>query len=353
MKQRSAILDFLQRHAALASWIGVYILFALDGMRHLGVVNGLMMAVVTIFPLRVLHLIMKGWLVPKYLRRHPLVFGLLSLLLLGAMTIVAITVEIYFLTWRELPLPGSVRGDTPWAYMHVKYGTLLLMTAAQVSISFLLQERKELSQELKDSRTEMQLKYLHMQINPHFLFNALNNVYALTVLQDEKAPETVLKLSEMMRYVIDDSSKASIPLKKELTYIRDFIEFNQLRYENNGNVTFESEIDNEDFPVAPMLLQPLVENCFKHAHLAECPEGWIKISIRQSGNRLEMSAVNTFDPKLRKEHNDKERSGVGLQNVEERIRLYYGEKGSIVGKDSKNNKGEFIYDVKVRIDEKI
>ena len=351
MKQKSALLDFLQRHAALASWLAIYVLFALDGMRHLGVVNGLMMAVVTIFPLRVLHLIMKGWLVPKYLRRHPLVFGLLSLLLLGVMIVVAITVEVYFLTWRELPLPGSVRGDTPWAYMHVKYGTLLLMTAAQVSISFLLQERKSLAQELKDSRTEMQLKYLHMQINPHFLFNALNNVYALTVLQDEKAPETVLKLSEMMRYVIDDSSKASIPLRKELTYIRDYIDFNQLRLGEKGDVTFECETENPDFPIAPMLLQPVVENCFKHAHLAECPDGWIRISIRQSGKHLEMHAVNTFDPDIRRSSSDPERIGVGMQNVEERIGLYYGDKGSIVGKDSKNNKGESIYYVKLEINE--
>lgn len=353
MKQRSAILDFLQRHAATASWLGIYILFALDGMRHLGFLDGLLMAVVTIIPLRILHLIMKTWLVPKYLRRRTLIFALLTFLLMVALLIGAILLETWFLEWRDLPLPGSQRGDTPWVYMHVKYGSLLLLTAAQVSISFLLNEREALTQELKDSRTEMQLKYLHMQINPHFLFNALNNVYALTVLQDEKAPETVLKLSEMMRYVIDDSSKASIPVKKELTYIRDYIDFNQLRLGDKGDVTFESEIENEDFPIAPMLLQPIVENCFKHAHLAECPDGWIKISIRQAGKHLEMSAVNTFDPKLRKEHNDKERSGVGLQNVEERIRLYYGDRGSIVGKDSKNNKGEFIYDVKIKLNEKI
>jgi len=351
MKQKSAILDFLQRHASTASWLGIYILFALDSMRHLGFLDGLLMAVVTILPLRILHLIMKSWLVPRYLRRQPLVFGLLSIILMFLLLRVAIILEVWFLEWRELPMPGSERGDTPWAYMHVKYGTLLLLTAAQVSISFLLTEREALTQELKDSRTEMQLKYLHMQINPHFLFNALNNVYALTVLKDEKAPDTVLKLSEMMRYVIDDSSKTSIPLQKELTYIRDYIDFNLMRLEEKVDITFDCEIENMDFPIAPMLLQPVVENCFKHAHLGECPDGWIKINIRQTGRSLEMSAINTFDPKLRKEHNDKERSGVGMQNVEERIRLYYGDKGYIVGKDSKNNKGEFIYDVKLELNE--
>ncbi len=351
MKQKSKILDFLQRHAATASWLGIYILFALDGIRHLGVTNGLLMAVVTILPLRILHFIMNHWLVPRYLRHQPLVFGLLSILLMLILLVGAIQLEVLFLSQRNLPLPGSDRGDSPWAYMHVKYGILLLLTAAQVSISFLLEERKTLTIELKDSRTEMELKYLHMQINPHFLFNALNNVYALTVLQDEKAPETVLKLSEMMRYVIDDCSKPMIPLRKELNYIRDFIDFNQLRLEGKGNVTLECDIENEDFAIAPMLMQPVVENCFKHAHLVECPEGWIKINIKQSGKHFEMKAQNTFDPKLRKAHNDKEKSGVGLQNVEERISLTYGNKGHIVGKDSKNNKGEFIYDVKIELNE--
>ena len=220
-----------------------------------------------------------------------------------------------------------------------------------VALIFYYQKReiedKVVADQLKSEKLDMELRYLKSQINPHFLFNALNNIYSMVYTHDDNAANGVLKLSEMLRYVLVDCQADLIPLSKEIHYIENFIDFQLMRMGGNHDVLFEQDIENEDFMIAPMLLQPVIENCFKYSRLETHPEGYVHIGIKQRGNKFSFVAENTIAknavPVLANGSVEK-KSGIGQVNVQQRLRLHYGESYVF---DIKQDKG--IYKVKIEI----
>ncbi len=128
-------------------------------------------------------------------------------------------------------------------------------------------KRMELEQEIKTQNLEAELRFLKAQVNPHFLFNALNNIYALSFIQSEKAPEMILKLSDMMSYMLYDCKSEEVPLTSEISYLQNYIDLQQLKKEGELNVTFDLEGDQSGLMIKPMLLIPFFENAFKHGNL--------------------------------------------------------------------------------------
>ena len=189
-------------------------------------------------------------------------------------------------------------------------------------------EEKIISDQLKSEKLDMELRYLKSQINPHFLFNALNNIYSMVYTHDDNAADGVLKLSEMLRYVLVDCQAETIPLGKEIKYIENFIDFQMMRMAGQRDVVFEQDVENEDFMIAPMLLQPIIENCFKYSRLETHPEGYVHVGIYQKGDMFRFEAYNTIA------HNvvpivgngaEEKKSGIGQTNVQQRLMLHYGE----------------------------
>ena len=190
-------------------------------------------------------------------------------------------------------------------------------------------ENKEriIADQLKSEKLDMELRYLKSQINPHFLFNALNNIYSMVYTHDDNAADGVLKLSEMLRYVLVDCQAEMIPLSKEIKYIENFIDFQMMRMAGQRDVVLEQDIEKEDYMIAPMLLQPIIENCFKYSRLETHPNGYVHVSIYQSGNKFRFEAVNTVaeNAKPLALASEGRKSGIGQKNVRQRLMLHYAE----------------------------
>lgn len=207
---------------------------------------------------------------------------------------------------------------------------LYIATIAITVISKLQQKENEnqrVKNELESEKLNMELRFLKTQMAPHFLFNALNNIYSLVYTKDEKAPQSVLKLSDMMRYVMVDCQVDEISLEKEVKYIDAYIEFQQMSMENKSNVVFEKDIKNMDYKIPPMILQPLVENSFKHSRVVNDPNGYVHFYLLQEDNSLIFIARNSIKGMsvAIADANKKPQSGIGLENVRKRLELYYGD----------------------------
>ena len=208
-------------------------------------------------------------------------------------------------------------------------------------------EEKIISDQLKSEKLDMELRYLKSQINPHFLFNALNNIYSMVYTHDDNAADGVLKLSEMLRYVLVDCQAEVIPLSKEINYIENFIDFQMMRMGGSRDVVLEQDVEKGDFMIAPMLLQPIIENCFKYSRLETHPEGYVHITIRQSSGSFCFVAENTVASNampLAGNNKAAKKSGIGQKNVQQRLMLHYGESYKF---DIKQDNG--IYKVKIEL----
>lgn len=171
---------------------------------------------------------------------------------------------------------------------------------------------------IRAEKAEAELALLKSQINPHFFFNTLNNLYSLTVEQSPKAPEMIVKLSEMMRYTIYEGKKEWVPLMEEVTYLQNYLELQEIRHHHQVRISFYQDLD-PGVEVSPLLFIVLLENAFKHGaeHLLE--DAYIQMKLVAKNNRIIFSIENNFDPKAQAVTTD----GIGLENLRRRLDLVY------------------------------
>ena len=189
-----------------------------------------------------------------------------------------------------------------------------------------VQEKEKMIAFAKAELLESELKMLKMQINPHFLFNALNNIYALSVTNSDKTQESISTLSEMLRYVIYDCERPEVPLEKEIEYIKNYISLFELKSSKPYNISFENNVTNTGMLVAPMLFIPYIENAFKHSGIEKGDGRFINIVLSTSDNEIDFSVTNSIPETSL--HVDGV-GGIGLQNVEKRLSIYYPRKHSL------------------------
>ncbi|HPS24253.1 MAG TPA: histidine kinase [Bacteroidales bacterium] len=181
--------------------------------------------------------------------------------------------------------------------------------------------RKQAEQLIKEKQ-EMELHLLRSRMDPHFVFNALNVLYSLSYTKDEKAPDMIMKLAEMLRYITDECKFDKVSIEKEVKYIENYIDFQRTRMGRRPNLTFRYSLDNPGAEISPMLLQPLVENCFKHGDIANNPAGEVSVVLSLKDNRLYFTAENSMSVDLKNDH-ETLRDGTGIANVKQRLELYY------------------------------
>jgi len=202
---------------------------------------------------------------------------------------------------------------------------LLLSWLARVTENLVLNTiRKE---QLEKQAIEAELHYLKSQINPHFLFNTLNNIHTLVYKQAATAPEAVLRLSSLMRYMIYESNAHTVPLSREMNYLQDYVNLQQLRYKNSPVVDLEIEGDTDSCHIAPLLFIHLLENAYKHSP-ARLEPGAIKVKVAIKENTLTFEIQNPIS----KNHGNtlEEPGGIGLPNVRKRLALLYPNKHDLV-----------------------
>ncbi len=186
---------------------------------------------------------------------------------------------------------------------------------------FFINEKEK--QDLLTEKLKAEQAFLKNQLNPHFLFNTLNNIYSLTLNQSPNAPEAVLKLSELMRYMLYESNVEKINLETEVKYLRNFIELQKMRYSKQIFVDFEVAGDLHSQEVAPLLLISFVENAFKHGDVNN-ENNPLKISLLINQNNLNFTVLNH-----KKNQNKDDVGGVGLENVQRRLQLIYPNQHSL------------------------
>lgn len=199
---------------------------------------------------------------------------------------------------------------------------LFFLSTAYKTFQIALKREKEATQ-LKSEHLHSELKFLKSQINPHFLFNALNNIYTLSVIKSEKTPEMILKLSEMLRYIIYDCNEDKVLLTKEVNYILNYVDLHKLKDESIKNIELNLGQFEEDLQVAPMLLIPFIENSFKHSNIEDTRTGWIKIELAVENFELKFTVSNS---KSSAKYTKDSLGGVGLKNVKKRLELIYPDK---------------------------
>ena len=207
------------------------------------------------------------------------------------------------------------------AYLKIKdnVNLLFLFTPVPIFLGLCLwmYEQWKWVKTLKADKAKTELSLLKTQINPHFFFNTLNNLYALTVKNSKQAPEVILKLSEMMRYTIYEGKKDVVSLKEEITYLENYIDLHKSRYQKNVIIQFEHAIQEGD-TIAPLLFIILLENALKHGVESLTQDAFVKMNLISNDKEIHFTIENNFDP-----HETAAEKGIGLENLKQRLSLIY------------------------------
>ena len=265
------------------------------------------------------------WVVPRFLlkKRDWKMFVLLNLLVI-MVGLCAIDVW-HLLVVRllpELPNNGPQRPYVPFPRYFWAILTLILIIALAVAVRMIQrwQHIEEARREAEAARAEAELSNLRNQMNPHFLLNTLNNIYALIAFDQEKAQTAVGELSKLLRHVLYENQQDYVPLYKEADFMRNYIELMKIRVTDNVKIDANINVRPDDStPVAPLIFISLIENAFKHG-ISPQGKGEIKIDLSQVDGNITCEIHNTCYPKR---ENDKSGSGIGLEQVSRRLELMY------------------------------
>lgn len=198
-----------------------------------------------------------------------------------------------------------------------------------ISTVFMMQDKirqqAEQTQQIKAEKLNAELKLLKAQINPHFIFNTLNNIYSLTYSKSAKAPESILKLSQMLRYVLEECEREQVTLQSEIEYIESYIAFQKMKTPDELNITFDySQAEPEVF-IAPMLLIPFIENGFKYSKIEEAPSAFINIELGTTAEEISFRMANSIP----RAGIGRPGAGTGIDNVRKRLDILFPQKYSL------------------------
>jgi sensor histidine kinase YesM len=177
---------------------------------------------------------------------------------------------------------------------------------------------------LKKEQQQMELSHLQSQVNPHFFFNMLNNLYGLVHKDSKKAQTLILKLSDMMRYSIYDGQKSSVTLAEEVEYLKNYIALHKMRYHKEIAIEFHTDIQDETSKILPLLFIILLENAFKHGVENLHEHAFVNIRLIANENEIHFTVENNFDAEALAEE-----TGIGLKNLKRRLELFYPKKHSV------------------------
>lgn len=223
---------------------------------------------------------------------------------------------------NDLPKPDLHPGPPRWTFF-ARDITGLIFTiglSAAIRMSICWGEADAARQEAEKNRTEAELKNLRNQLNPHFLLNTLNNIYALIAFDSDKAQQAVQDLSKLLRYVLYDNQQTYVPLCKEVDFIRNYIELMRIRLSGSVEVTTQFNIQpDSQTEIAPLIFISLIENAFKHG-ISPTESSFIRIEVSETEHEIECRIINSYHPK---NETDKSGSGIGLEQVSKRLEILY------------------------------
>lgn len=288
-----------------------------------------------------LFLINDYYLFPNFFfKKNRTKYILYSALLILGITAIHLIIERIFIVPHRIYQPPD---ELPFIFPVMRSFFIFLMVhfiSITIQMAGTIKEQATREKNLKEEKLGTELKLLRAQINPHFIFNALNNIYSLTYSQSEKALESVLKLSEMLRYVFYDCSKDTVKLKDEINYVENFISFQRMKSEHEQNIYFEHQEAYPEHTISPMLFIPFIENAFKCSKIEELEHAWIKIKLATSNGKIFFNIENSVPEKGKPQGGQ----GMGISNVRQRLEVLYPQKHSL-----KIEEKDFIFKVQLEI----
>ncbi len=258
------------------------------------------------------------WLVPRILKEQ----GILHYILYAA-ALVGVFYPVWGQVLASLPLSkvlGSVFSANPFVAENAFGAVLVLAVSLPILLAIQWAKQNSLITALQHEKSVAELDLLKQQLNPHFFFNTLNNLYALSLQRSERTPESILQLSELMRYVIYKAREPFVSIQEEVKYLNDYLQLQKIRLKRSLDLRFEEEIADSTTMIAPLLLIVFVENAFKHGiENAERP-AFLYISLKADERSVHFVCKNSFEP-AHHVH-----TGIGLTNLRKRLELLYPQK---------------------------
>lgn len=282
-------------------------------------------------------------LIPHLLNRKKYV--IYALLLVSGLLLFSLFNQFLFNSMIDFFLPGYYF-ISYYSYLDIlKFFLIFLVITSLLHLSkewFELNESRQHMILLEKEKIDAELKALSNQVNPHFLFNSLNVLYSLAIKNEKETPEAIIRLSDILRYVIYESNRETVDLSAEVNLIDNFIELQQFRISPDANIQFEQKIEDEKFQIAPMMLLPLVENSYKHGIKGEVGKTYINMKLIQKGNEIEFLIENNIGQSSEPDENQS--GGVGLKNILSRLELIYPKSFTFEIRDE-----EDVFGVKLKI----
>ena len=287
------------------------------------------------------------YLLPKLFNGKVIDFFTLLVISLGLALVLKFLVAYYFTSGDVMPEYAGITSTLNLAYatsyLLGQIYVIGFVTAIKLAIDWIKQ--KEYLTETNEMLLENELKYLRSQIQPHFFFNTLNNLYSLTIDKSDKAPDLILKLSDLMKYFLYETGKEFQTLENEISHIKDYIEIEKLRYDENLKVNFNINSKTKKVIVKPLILIPLVENAFKHGARNSKKNGYITIDLNATSNLLDFRIENSFEKPTKKIK--AQIGGIGLTNLKKRLELNYGP--DFYNLDIIKEKNKYIAHLKIKL----
>lgn len=277
------------------------------------------------------------WLLPQFLyKKKYFLFTVLTLVVIAVMIFIeeGVIEHIFYPTTRGLRFSSIMNNLTSIL------PTVVILVGFKFAWDVLLKQ-KEL-EHLKTVVKESELQFLKTQINPHFLFNNLNNLYSYALEGSPKTPEIILELSSVLRYMLYECQEEKVLLFKEVEQLENFINLSRMQIEGRGKIFFsKSNIQNEYY-IAPLIFSVFIENAIKHSSSSQDSEIEIHVHLELVGNTLHFICTNTYNDYSNTNQLDK---GIGLENVRKRLELLYPDKFNL-----QINRTDNLYEVKLNIE---
>lgn len=258
------------------------------------------------------------WLIPAF-------FNTRRYLLFTVLEVLNVFFFILFNYYASFLFEGGQHSENLMAEFFAELILVMIFLVISTMLKFMrdsiaLQDVELRMKEVEKQKVEAELRALKAQVNPHFFFNTLNSLYALSLDKSDKAPELILKLSDLMRYVIYESKDDLVPAGKQIEFLQSYVYLERLRSNEGLEVRFEITGDRLDIKVAPLIFLAFIENAFKHGAKDQKDGPYIHVAFNlEQEDRVVFSIENRADP-FRKRHPD---GGFGLENVKKRLELLY------------------------------
>jgi hypothetical protein len=272
------------------------------------------------------------WIMPEYFERGDFRSYTIAMV---SMFILAPTIQ-YIIELSFFNVPEEISVFTYNVRYVVWIGFIIFIFLGLSTLLKMAMSRSYFEKELLELRVrkfEAELKFLREQINPHFLFNSINNIYSLSLENSPKTPEMILKLSELLRYMLYECNKPKVLLKQEINCIQSLLELFQLKFHEPLNITFEIKGNVENVEIVPNLFTPLIENAFKHGDFSSPKKSYLYIQCMVRSSYIYFSVKNT-KPIIA--NNPEGPGGIGLKNLKRRFEINYHPGGQLKLKQDKD-----------------